>query len=504
MAKTQKNNTTTQEQSKFLKFIDKMRESSSLLIALAIFTGLLAGGVLAGLTSESVYMISPTDYVYAEVQPAPADAPTGDYPIATTVTRISPDSQITNTDTTFMGEFKRTEEIKIKEGDEFVTYYKWRVGTNSFIVTPDTEQNIRFSDRIGSFFSTMWNAYKALFTSSIGNPAKMVEAVKLYFATGEKEDLRWAFNPFFESLVVSTPYILVGLGVALGFRTGLFNIGAEGQVFMGAAAAVAAGIFIKGLPPILHVSIALLAGAAGGAIWGFVPGWLKAKTGGHEVINTIMMNYIAFRLSDYLLSTVLQDPNTSYPVSSKIQPSAELYKFFETPIRFHAGFFFALAMAFLVYWLLFKTKWGFDLRTVGENPRAAKYAGMNIVASTVIAMSLSGALAGLAGANEILGVNHFLSAGFSSGLGFDSIALALLGKSHPLGVVLASLLFGFLRNGAIQMQISAGIPIDIITVIQSLILMFIAAPEIIRSIYRLKEKKAVVIPVEKEDNGGEK
>ena len=156
-----------------------------------------------------------------------------------------------------------------------------------------------------------------------------------------------------------------------------------------------------------------------------------------------MMNYIAFRLSDYLLSTVLQDPNTSYPVSPKIQESAQLFKFFETPIRFHAGFFFALAMAFLVYWLLFKTKWGFDLRTVGENPRAAKYAGMNIVASTIIAMSLSGALAGLAGANEILGVNHFLSAGFSSGLGFDSIALALLGKSHPLGVVLASLLFGF-------------------------------------------------------------
>ena len=249
MSKKQKNNTSTQDQSKFLNFIDKMRESSSLLIALAIFTGLLAGGILAGLTSESVYMISPTDYVYAEVQPAPADAPTGDYPIATTVTRISPDTQIKNTDTTFTGEFKRTEEIKIKEGDEFVTYYKWRVGKNSFIVTPDTEQNIKFSDRIRSFFSTMWNAYKALFTSSIGNPTKMVEAVKHYFATGEKEDLRWAFNPFFESLVVSTPYILVGLGVALGFRTGLFNIGAEGQVFMGAAAAVAAGIFIKGLPP---------------------------------------------------------------------------------------------------------------------------------------------------------------------------------------------------------------------------------------------------------------
>lgn len=164
-----------------------------------------------------------------------------------------------------------------------------------------------------------------------------------------------------------------------------------------------------------------------------------------------------------------------------------LPRFFSSPIRFHLGFFLALLTAWLVYWFLFKTKWGFDLRTVGANPNAARYAGMNIVVSTVVAMSLSGALAGLAGTNEVLGLNHNLAVAFSSGYGFDSIALALLGKSHPLGVVLASILFGTLRNGATRMQLAAGIPIDIISVLQALILAFIAAPAIIRTIYRLRK-----------------
>jgi simple sugar transport system permease protein len=163
-----------------------------------------------------------------------------------------------------------------------------------------------------------------------------------------------------------------------------------------------------------------------------------------------------------------------------------LPRFFEAPIRFHLGFFVALAVAYGVYWLLFKTVWGFDLRTVGANPRAARYAGMSIVASTVAAMGFSGALAGLAGTNEVLGVNHNLAMAFSSGYGFDSIALALLGKSHPLGVVLAALLFGTLRSGATRMQLDAGIPIDIISVLQAVILAFVAAPAIIRTIYRLR------------------
>jgi simple sugar transport system permease protein len=330
-------------------------------------------------------------------------------------------------------------------------------------------------------------AYTALFSGSLGNPAEIVNAIR----DGSPEEVRRAFNPFLESLTASTPFIFASLAVALGFRSGLFNIGAEGQLFMGAIFSVFVGYAITGLPAIIHIPLALLAGALGGALWGFIPGWLKARTGGHEVINTIMMNYIAFRLSDWLLNGPMQRPNSFNPVSPTVQDSARLPQFFADPIRFHLGFFIALGVAWLVWWLLFRTRWGFDLRSVGSNPHAARYAGMSIVGTTVAAMSLSGALAGLAGTNEVLGLNHYLAMAFSSGYGFDSIALALLGKSHPLGVVLASLLFGFLRTGALRMQVVAQIPIDIITVIQAFILVFIAAPAIIRTIFRLRGGEGV-------------
>jgi simple sugar transport system permease protein len=317
-------------------------------------------------------------------------------------------------------------------------------------------------------------AYGALFSGSIGDPVRIINALN----SGDALEVRRAFNPFLESLVSSTPFIFAGLSVALGFRSGLFNIGAEGQLFIGAITAAFVGYSITGLPAIIHIPLALLAGALGGALWGFIPGLLKAKTGGHEVINTIMMNFIAIRL-----------PDSFNPISPTIADSAKLPQFFESPIRFHAGFFLALGVAWLVYWFLFRTKWGFDLRTVGANPSAARYAGMSIVRTTVLAMSLAGGLAGLAGANEVLGLNHNLAMAFSAGYGFDSIALALLGKSHPAGVVLAALLFGTLRNGATRMQVVAAIPIDIISVLQALILAFIAAPAIIRTIYRLRTPK---------------
>ena len=325
-------------------------------------------------------------------------------------------------------------------------------------------------------------AYGALFAGSIGDPGRIIGALQ----GGDPLDIRRAFNPFLESLVAATPYIFGGLAVALGFRTGLFNIGAEGQIFVGAICAAFVGYSIIGLPAIVHLPLALAAGGLGGAAWGFIPGWLKAKTGGHELINTIILNYIASRLSDWLLGGPMKRPDSFNPVSPTIQESAALPRFFEYPIRFHAGFFIALAAAWLVYWLLFRTTIGFNLRTVGSNPNAARYAGINIVGNMVLAMSPSGALAGLAGANEGLGVNLKLAMAFSSGYGFDSIALALLGKSHPLGVVLAALLFGTLRNGATRMMVVSSIPIDIISVLQALILAFIAAPAIIRTIYRLR------------------
>ena len=305
-------------------------------------------------------------------------------------------------------------------------------------------------------------------------------------------EIRRAFNPFLESLVVSTPYIFAGLAVAVGFRAGVFNIGVEGQLFIGAVAATYVGYALKGLPAIIHLPLAILAGALGGAVWGFIPGWLKAKTGAHEVINTIMLNWIAFRLTDWLLAGPMQRPTSGgMPITPEVEVSAMMPKFFASPIRFHLGFFIALLVAWLMWFLLFKTTWGFNLRTVGANPNAAKYGGMNVLVSTVAAMSISGALAGLAGANQVLGVTHSLAMGLSSGYGYDFIALALLGNSSPLGVVLASLLFGFLRNGATQMMVATQIPIDIISIIQAFIIVFIAAPALIRAIFRIKEVKAI-------------
>ncbi len=364
-----------------------------------------------------------------------------------------------------------------------------------FIILTSENVYAAFGQSVGAGLAESWltvsKAYVSLFTGSIGDPARILAALQ----SGDGLEIRRAFNPFLESLVASTPYIFAGLAVALGFRAGVFNIGAEGQIFIGAAAAAYVGYAVTGLPAILHIPLSLLAGALGGAAWGFIPGWLKAKTGGHEVINTIMMNYIAFRLSDWLLSGPLKRPDSFNPVSPTIQPSAMLPRFFAEPIRFHLGFFIALGFAWLVYWFLFKTTWGFNLRTVGANPRAARYAGISVVFNIILAMTLSGALAGLAGANEVLGVNHNLAMAFSSGYGFDSIALALLGNSHPVGVVLASLLFGTLRNGATRMQVVSSIPIDIISILQAVILAFIAAPAIIRTIYRLRAPTEVEITV---------
>ncbi len=363
------------------------------------------------------------------------------------------------------------------------------IGAILIILTSEsvyTAFGVSFSAGLAESWNVISVAYSALFSGSIGDPVRIYNAL----SSGDDLQIRRAFNPFLESLVATTPYIFAGLAVALSFRTGLFNIGVEGQLFMGAAAATFIGYSIKGLPPYVHMPLAFLAGAVGGGIWGFIPGFLKAKTGGHEVINCIMLNWIAFRLTEWLLSGPMNRPGSGgMPISPLIEPSAQIPQFFATPIRFHLGFFIALFVAWLVYWLLFRTTWGFNLRTTGANPSAARYAGMNIVKSTMIAMALSGALAGMAGATQILAVNRSMAIGLSSGYGFDSIALALLGNSHPLGVILASLLFGVLVNGATRMMVVSQIPIDIIAVLQAFILAFVAAPAIIRAIYRIRTPK---------------
>lgn len=337
-------------------------------------------------------------------------------------------------------------------------------------------------------------AYRALFEGAFGSPARIIEGLSIYLGGGGSAELLRAVYPLTESLRISTPYIFAGLAVALGFRCGLFNIGAEGQYFIGGLASVYVGYSLKGLPWFIHLPLALAAGMAGGAAWAAIAGFLKAKTGAHEVINTIMLNYISYRLADYLLQVggPMARPGDFRPVSPEIEPTAYLPQLFphNPSIRINLGLFLALLAVGLVYWLLFKTTVGFEIRTVGANPRGARTAGISPARNFVLAMALSGALAGMAGAHDILGVLHFMPNAFFSGYGFDSIALALLGKSHPLGVLLAALLFGFLRAGAQRMQAPpAFVPIDIISVLQALIIIFIAAPEVVRLIYRVRAPK---------------
>jgi len=295
-----------------------------------------------------------------------------------------------------------------------------------------------------------------------------------------------------ETAVWASPYIFAGLAVALAFKGGLFNIGAEGQLALGAVVAAWVGYALPdllgfSLPAIIHLPLAIGLGVLAGALWAGIPGALKAYTGGHEVINTIMMNYIALNMASFLLNGPMKDksPNNVVARTPMIAESARIPAIFEG-FRIHWGFVLALLVAALVWWLLWKTTLGFEIRTVGSNPDAAKYAGINVKKTIILTMALSGFLAGLAGVVEVTGLNYRHELGFSVGYGFDAIAIALLGKTHPAGVVLASILFAGMRNGATRMQFLTQIPVDVISVIQALILLFVAADAIIRYIYRIR------------------
>lgn len=335
---------------------------------------------------------------------------------------------------------------------------------------------------LGLSLETVVAAYGALLRGALGDPATYVAA----FGSGDPSQIVAAFNPVSESLLSATPLIFTGLAVALGFRSGLFNIGAEGQLYMGAMFATYVGFAVSGLPFYVHLPLALTAGALGGAIWGLIPGLLKARTGAHEVITTIMLNYVSYRVIDWILKQPFyQRPGRTDPISKIVEPSAQLPPIIEG-LRVHWGFVLALLAAIFVSWLLFRSTLGFEFRAVGLNPSAARYAGINIARTLVRTMGIGGALAGLAGTAEILGANKTLTAGFSPGYGFDAITLALLGGSRPAGVVAAAILFGALRAGATPMQSATGIPIDLVVVIQALVVMFIAAPALVRAIYRIR------------------
>jgi simple sugar transport system permease protein len=301
-----------------------------------------------------------------------------------------------------------------------------------------------------------------------------------------------------DTLVRATPYIFAGLAVALAFKGGLFNIGVEGQITVGSLATAFVGYSVQAVPFPFHLILAVLAGLAAGALWAAIPGLLKATTGAHEVIVTIMMNYVAINIASFLLGGPMKDKNPTVAIAQTppILDSARLPPLLPDPqYRVHWGIVIGIIAALVVWWLLTKTTLGFEIRTVGANPNAARYAGILVGRTTVVVMALSGALAGMAGGMDVVGLTYYYAAAFTAGYGFDSIAVALLARSDPFGVIPSALLFGGLAAGSARMQFLSQIPIDIIHLVQAMVLIFVAAPAVIRWLYRIRmPKEAEVSP----------
>lgn len=337
--------------------------------------------------------------------------------------------------------------------------------------------------------ASVGNAYLALFQGSI------------YDNRLAESNFFEGFYPFFETLVTATPLILTGLSVALAFKSGLFNIGAQGQFIFGAIGASYVG-FRFDLPVGIHILAAALAGIVLAAIWGGLVGFLKAKTGAHEVILTIMLNYIAAFFILWLLKTkAFLRPGRIDPIAPEVADSAKLPLLAGENFRIHAGIFIALAAAFFVWWLLTKTTIGYKFRAVGANSQAAKTAGISVPFVITSTMMICGALAGLGGAVHVLGSEHALNTDVAGSFGFDAITVALLGRAQPLGTVFAALLFGALHTGGRMMQSNTGVPLDIVVVTQGLIVLFIAAPMFVRYIFRLKKLNASTSLTSKGWNG---
>ena len=320
----------------------------------------------------------------------------------------------------------------------------------------------------GQAFRTLGTAYWGLFKGSFGS-------------------LRAISN----TITGATPLLLAGLAVSSAFKAGLFNIGATGQMLAGAMGGLWVGFAFQ-LPTIVHVPLALIASAAAGAAFGAIPGVLKARTGAHEVITTIMLNSIASFTVLWLLKTELfKREGRDDAISKFVEESAKLPKLFgfmgkRIDLLAHYGFLVALLATFVFWWLLRKTTLGFEMQATGFNQEAARYAGMRTKSLVVIAMAIAGAFAGLAGGSEVLGLYGYASATVAGDIGFDAIAVALLGRSTPIGTLVAALLFGALQAGGRQMQVDTDVPIDLIIVLRALIVMFIAAPLLVKAIFRMK------------------
>ena len=328
-------------------------------------------------------------------------------------------------------------------------------------------------DTISAGWTAAYESYLALLQGAIYNPngKSFVQQIR----------------PITETLTVATPLIFAGLAVALSFRAGLFNIGAQGQIILGAIVSGWVGLN-AGLPAIITIPLVVLGGILGGAIWGGIIGVLKAKTGAHEVILSIMMNYIAANLLVYLLKTpLLQREGSSNPISEKLPESSVFPQILGPSFRLHLGFILAILAVLFISWLLNRSTIGFRLRAVGANPNAARTAGISVASGYIIVMAISGALAGLGGTAQVAGTEKVLTTGIAGTLGFDAITVALLGRSTPWGTFFAALLFGAFRAGGVSMQVATGTSIDIVLVLQALIVLFIAAPPLVRAMFRLPD-----------------
>lgn len=336
----------------------------------------------------------------------------------------------------------------------------------------------RPGDMLGEVFEAVRAAYSALFRGAIFDWQRDTFAAQI--------------RPLTNSMTFATPLILAGLGIAVAFRAGLFNIGAQGQIIIGAIFASYIG-FAWDLPVGLHLLLAILGGAIGGAVWGAIPGALKARFGANEVIVTIMLNYIAVYTISYTLKQPVFNPGRSGQRSPAVAENATYPLLIpdwlvpDNAFRLHWGFVVALLATAVVWWLLERSTIGFELRAAGANPHAARTAGMSVGKITVVTMVIAGALAGLAATAQVLGTEGSLTAGVAATYGFDAITVALLGRSKPLGTLLAGLLFGALKSGGFLMQAETPTPIDIIVVVQSIIVLLIAAPPLIRAIFRLPD-----------------
>lgn len=295
------------------------------------------------------------------------------------------------------------------------------------------------------------------------------------------------------TLANAVPLILAGLGVAVAFKAGLFNIGAEGQYWIGSMVAVWIGYSVSGLPPVLHILLAIVLAMLAAGLWGgIIPGLAKALVGAHEVITTMMMSYIAIFLSHYMLENGPMMQKGYTPQSPEILSSAKLPLL--VPLsQLSWGFFIALFAAVVIYWLLFKTTLGFRLRAVGLNPRGAKYAGINVPFHVVLALFLSGTFSGLAGAVQMLGVQHRLYDSFSSGYGYTAIVVALLANNNPFGVILAAIFFATLQTGGQAMQLSSGVPATLTDVISGIIIFLVASKKLVQIIGKRWRKQRGVL-----------